>query len=337
MTHRGFGWRHNYAMINNIQMHYVEQAAESASGSAGDRGTVVLCHGFPMLWFSWHRQIPVLAAAGYRVIAPSMRGMGQSEAPEEPEAYGVDEITADLVGLLDHCGVDKAIFIGIDFGAFAIQDLALRHPERVQAVICLENPAAPHDPDKSPLTEYREMGEQHFLHIEYFREPPRADIELAAAPREFLRKVMWILSGAANYFEVFKHPPGTSYIDAMPEPPPLPWPWLSEVELEFFVSEYSQSGFTGGLNWYRSMDIKWRQRKPFEGVQSRVPAWFIGSERDVDLEGFHGEDPIGLMRAIFPNLVDVKMIPKSGHMLPLEASEELNSALLDYLERISAQ
>ena len=97
MTHRGFGWRHNYAMINNIQMHYVEQAAESASGSAGDRGTVVLCHGFPMLWFSWHRQIPVLAAAGYRVIAPSMRGMGQSEAPEEPEAYGVDEITADLV------------------------------------------------------------------------------------------------------------------------------------------------------------------------------------------------------------------------------------------------
>ena len=75
------------------------------------------------------------------------------------------------------------MFVGIDFGAFAIQDLALRHPERVQAIICLENPAAPHNPDKSPLTEYREMGEQHFLHIEYFREPPRADLELAAAPR----------------------------------------------------------------------------------------------------------------------------------------------------------
>ena len=53
-----------------------------------------------------------------------MRGMGQSEAPEEPEPYGVDEITADLVGLLDYGGVDKAIFVGIDFGAFAIQDLA---------------------------------------------------------------------------------------------------------------------------------------------------------------------------------------------------------------------
>ena len=327
-------------MINNIQMHYVEQAAEEAAAEsvadgAGEKGTVVLCHGFPMLWFSWHRQIPVLANAGYRVIAPSMRGMGQSEAPEEPEAYGVDEITADLVGLLDHCGVDRAIFVGIDFGAFAIQDLALRHPERVQAIICLENPAAPHNPAKSPLTEYREMGEQHFLHIEYFREPPRADIELAAAPREFLRKVMWILSGAANYFDVFKHPPDTSYIDAMAEPPPLPWPWLSELELEFFVSEYSQSGFTGGLNWYRAMDIKWQQRKPFEGVQSQVPAWFIGSERDVDLEGFHGEDPIGLKRAIIPNLVDLKMIPRSGHMLPLEAADELNAVLLDFLSRTS--
>jgi pimeloyl-ACP methyl ester carboxylesterase len=332
MAHLSADWFHHYAMINGIQMHYVEQAPE-----AGEKAVpVVFCHGFPMLWFSWHRQIPVLARAGYRVIAPDMRGMGQTEAPEEPAAYGVDEITADLIGLLDHCNIEKAIFIGIDFGAFAIQDLALRHPERVMSVICLENPAAPHNPDKSPLTEYREMGEQHFLHIEYFREPPRADVELAAAPRDFFRKVYWILSGAANYFDVFKHPPETSYINAMNEPPPLPWSWLSEIELEFFVSEYSQSGFTGGLNWYRSMDIKWEQRRPFEGVQSQVPAWFIGSERDVDLEGFHGEDPIGLMRAIFPRLMEVQMIPRAGHMMPLEAADELNVILLDYLARINA-
>ena len=148
--------------------------------------------------------------------------------------------------------------------------------------------------------------------------------------------MFWTLSGEVNFFEMFKHPPGTSYIDAMEEPPPLPWPWLSELELEFFVSEDSQSGFTGGLNWYRSMDLKWEQRKPFEGVQSDVPAWFIGSERDVDLEGFHGDDPISLMRAIFPNLVDVQMIPRVGHMMQLEAAPELNVILLDYLGRITA-
>jgi len=323
------GWVHNYAVINDIRTHYVEQGP-------ADGLPVVFCHGFPMLWFSWHRQIPVLAEAGYRVIAPSMRGMGQTEAPEAPAAYGVDEITADILGLLDHCGVERAVFVGIDFGAFAVQDFALRHPMRTRAIICLENPAAPHNPDKSPLTEYREMGEKHFLHIDYFREPPRADRELAAAPREFFRKVMWLLSGAADYFVVFEHPPGTSYIDAMPEPPPLPWSWLSELELEYFVSEYSRSGFTGGLNWYRSMDIKWEQRKPFEGVQSTVPAWFVGSERDVDLEGFHGDDPIGQMRAIFPDLREVTMIPEVGHMIALEASGELNAILLDYLSRTSA-
>ena len=322
------GWRHHHVVVNNVRMHYVEQGAGTP---------VVFCHGFPGLWFSWHRQIPALAEAGHWVLAPDMRGMGQTEAPAAPEAYGVDEITADLVGLLDHCGIDKAVFVGIDFGAFAIQDLALRHPERVRAVICLENPAAPHNPDKPPLTEYREMGERHFLHIEYFRVPPRADEELAAAPREFLRKVFWALSGAANYFDVFKHPPDASYIDAMGEPPPLPWPWLSALELEFFVSEYCRTGFTGGLNWYRSMDLKWRQRKPFEGVQSEVPAWFVGSERDVDLEGFHGDDPIGLMRAIFPNLVDVRMLPKVGHMMPLEASDALNAVLLEFLARTAGR
>ena len=181
------------------------------------------------------------------------------------------------------------------------------------------------------------MGEEHFLHIAYFLEPPGADEELAAQTRRFLHKVFWTLSGEVDYFEMFNHSPGTSYIDAMAEPPALPWPWLSELELEFFVSEYSHSGFTGGLNWYRSMDLKWQQRRPFEGVQSKVPAWFIGSEADVDLEGFHGDDPISQMRAIFPKLMDVQMIPRAGHMVQLEASDELNALLLSYLQRIELQ
>ena len=111
--------------------------------------------------------------------------------------------------------------------------------------------------------------------------------------------------------------------------------WLSELELEFFVSDYSQSGFTGGLNWYRSFDLKWAQRRPFEGVTSSVPAYFLGSEHDVDLEGFHGEDPIGQMRQIFPELRQVRMIPGAGHMVQLEASGEVNAALLDFLADIS--
>ncbi|MEH6551077.1 MAG: alpha/beta hydrolase [Pseudomonadales bacterium] len=320
-------WAHHYATINGIETHYVEQ---------GQGIPIVLCHGFPHCWFSWHRQIPALAAAGYRVIAVDMRGMGRTEAPADATAYGVDSITADLVGLLDHLQIDSAVFAGLDFGAFAIYDLAMQHPERVKAVIGLENPAAPHNPDVPPLTEYAEMAKEHFLHIEYFRLPGRADKELNAEPRKFLRKVYWTLSGEGDYFATWQHPPEASYIDAMEEPPPLPWPWLNELELEVFVNEYSRNGFTGGLNWYRSMDLKWTQRKPFEGIQSQVPAYFIGSENDVDLEGFHGDDPISLMRNQFPLLREVNMIPGAGHMVQLECPDQVNAFLIQYLKDITA-
>jgi len=319
-------WTHHHTQINGINMHYVEQ---------GEGIPIVLCHGFPHLWFSWHRQIPVLAAAGFRVIAPDMRGMGQTDAPSDASEYSVAKITADLIGLLDHLDIDKAIFAGLDFGAFACYDLAMLAPERMIAVIGLENPAAPHNPDIPPLTEYAAMAENHFLHIEYFREIGPADADLTASTREFFRKVFWVLSADGDFQKMWSHPPGTSYIDAMDEPSQaLPWHWLNELELEFFVSEYSRSGFTGGLNWYRSMDIKWQERKAFEGKTSEVPAYFIGSEQDIDLEEFHGDDPISLMRAQFPNLQDVIMIPNAGHMLQLEKSDDCNQALLAHLKAI---
>ena len=321
-------WTHRHAEINGIHMHYVEQ---------GEGVPVILCHGFPHLWFSWRHQIPALAAKGWRVIAPDMRGMGQTSAPAAVEAYGVDPIVADLLGLLDHIGEERAVFVGLDFGAFAVYDLALRAPERVIAVIGLENPAAPHNPDVPPLTEYAQIAKEHFLHIEYFREPGPADAALNAAPREFLNKVFYALSGDYEMAAVFRHPPGTTYLDALPEPPPLPWRWMNELEMEYFVSEYSRTGFTGGLNYNRSMDVKWAQRKPFEGVQSRVPAFFIGSEHDIDLEAFHGDDPISLMRNQFPDLREVAMIPAAGHMVQMECPDEVNRYLVKFLESLRGE
>ena len=90
----------------------------------------------------------------------------------------------------------------------------------------------------------------------------------------------------------------------------MPWSWLDETELQVFMDSYRRSGFTGGLNWYRSMDLKWKQRKPFENSKSNVPAYFLGSENDVDLKGFHGDDPISLLRKQFPNLRAVEMVSK---------------------------
>ena len=154
-------------------------------------------------------------------------------------AYDVPQITGDLLGLLDAIGAERAVFVGLDFGAFAVYDLAFRAPERVIAVIGLENPAAPHNPKTPPLTEYAAMAKKHFVHIHYFAPYGPADAALDAAPREFLSKVFYALSGDYHYLDVWKHPPGTAYLEALPEPPPLPWSWLSELELEFYVSEYA--------------------------------------------------------------------------------------------------
>lgn len=316
---------HHYAEINGIAMHYA---------ICGEGRPVVLCHGFPHTWYSWNRQMQALAAAGYKAIAPDMRGMGETEAPESHEAYGVADISGDLIGLLDHLGYGQAIFAGLDFGAFAIYDLALEYPERVVAVIGLENPAAPHNPSTPPLTEYAEMAKNHFLHIEYFRPVGPADADLAQQPRAFLENVFYALSGDYDFAQVMQHPPGVSYLDALPKAPELPWPWLSAEDMAVYVDAYTKSGFTGGLNWYRSMDIKWAHRRRFEGLQSQVPAYFIGSEYDVDLEHFHGDDPIALMRAQFPDLRRVEMIPGAGHLVQLEASLAVNEKLLAILADI---
>jgi pimeloyl-ACP methyl ester carboxylesterase len=305
-------WVHRYARVNGLDMHYVEQ---------GEGPLVILAHGFPQTWFSWHHQIPAIAAAGYRVVAFDQRGMGQTSAPTDPAEYDVPHTAGDLVGLLDHLGEQTAIFAGLDFGLFAIYDMAYHHPERMTAIIGLENPAWPHDPQRSPLAEAADMGARHFYHLHYFTaQPGVADAALNAAPRAFLSKVFYALSGDYHYIDVWKHPPETAYLEALPEPPPLPWPWLSELELEFFVNDYARSGFTGGLNWYRAMDLRWQQRRRFEGVPNPVPFYFIGSENDTDLEAFHGEDPLAKLHQQYSALRAVEIIPHAGHMVQMALS-----------------
>ena len=318
-------WTHRYATINGIAMHYVEQ---------GKGPLVILCHGFPHLWLSWRHQIPAIAAAGWRVVAPDMRGMGQTEAPADPAAYDVDHTVGDLIGLLDHLGERRAVFAGLDFGVFAIYDLAYRHPERVRAIIGLENPAWPDRPDTSPLAEAAEWAKEHFVHIDYFRPPGPADAALNAAPREFLRKIFYALSGDYHYLDVWKHPPGTPYIEALPETPPLPWPWLEEWELEWLVSEYSRSGFTGGLNWYRAMDLRWAQRAPFRGRKNPAPFFFIGSEHDVDLEAWHGADPIAQIHNQYEDVRRIEMLPGAGHMVQMEKAVDVTRLMVEFLDSL---
>ena len=129
--------------VNGIELDVVE--AGDPSGPA-----IVLAHGFPESSHSWRHQIEPLVAAGYHVLAPDQRGYGRSSAPTDVSAYGIEHLGGDLLGLLDATGHDDAVFVGHDWGALLVWDLARIHPDRVRAVI---NVSVPYTEWPAPPTE----------------------------------------------------------------------------------------------------------------------------------------------------------------------------------------
>ena len=174
-------------------------------------------------------------------------------------------------------------------------------------------------------------AKNHFVHIDYFVPVGPADAALDAAPREFLRKVFYALSGDYHYLDVWKHPPGTPYLEALPETPPLPWSWLEEWELDWYAAEYSRSGFTGGLNWYRAMDLRWAQRAEWRTRPNPRPFFFIGSENDVDLEVWHGDNPIAAIPSHHADVRRIEMLPHAGHMIQLERPQAVSRLMVEFL------
>ncbi|WP_067564564.1 alpha/beta fold hydrolase [Nocardia acidivorans] len=305
-------------------MHVAEQ---------GQGYPVVFCHGFPHTWFMWHHQLEAVAAAGYRALAPDLRGYGRTDAPAGLESYTNEAVIGDLLALLDDIGADKAVFVGLDFGAQLVWELSLRAPERVEAVAVLNNPFSPRPP-RAPSAFWTKAAERHFLHLSYFQTPGVADAELAADPRGFLARVYFSLSGEYHYLDTWKNPPGLGYLEVLPEAPPLPWPWLSQEEFDTLVADFERTGFTGGLNWYRNLDRNWELTEAYAGAKVSVPAFFLYGEKDPDMEGFSGRDPLATMRAGVPDLRAVVEVPKAGHLVQLERPDAVNAFLVDTLSSL---
>ena len=111
-------------------------AVRLAVSSAGEPGAplVVLLHGFPEIGYAWRHQIRSLASAGYRVLAPDQRGHGWSEAPEDVDAYRIDHLVSDVLGLLDAEAALDAVVVGHGWGAHVATTTALMAPDRVRGV-----------------------------------------------------------------------------------------------------------------------------------------------------------------------------------------------------------
>jgi pimeloyl-ACP methyl ester carboxylesterase len=299
---------------------------------AGERGAplVVLAHGFPELAYSWRHQIPALAEAGFHVLAPDQRGYGGSSKPEVVEAYTVVELCADLVGLLDDVGAERAAIIGHDFGAVVAWAAPLLHPGRFAGVAGLSFPPVPRP--RVPTTQaFRKVFGDNFFYILYFQEAGPADAELDRDPTTTLRKLMGgIGAGADEAAGLRMLAPGPEgFIERIPDPGGLPG-WLSQAEFDHYVHEFSRNGFTAPLNWYRCFDRNWALTETTPAATISVPSLFLGGGADPTLAYTPrhrvGEIVTGDYREV--------MIEGAGHWLMEERPAEVNGALLDFLSRL---
>jgi len=297
---------------------------------AGKGPLVVLVHGWPESWYSWRHQIPALAAAGYRVAAPDVRGYGGSDKPNPVEAYAIKEMCADIAGLVTALGETRAILIGHDWGAPIAWNTALFHPEKVSAVAGLSVPHTGRGP--APRIElFRRIYKDRFFYQLYFQTPGVAEAELEADVRGSLRKIYYWASGEGiNAGPRPDKPANARLLDGLADPDPFPG-WLTAADLDYYVQEFQQSGLRGPLNRYRTSELDFTQQAAVANQRIEQPAAFIAGSLDPVLRFVPGVDLIEMMRDRISDLRLLRLVDGAGHWVQQERPAEVNTALLEFL------
>ena len=146
---------HTTVPTNGINMHIA---------SIGTGPVILFLHGFPELWYSWRHQLFSLSSHGYRCIAPDLRGFGDTDAPPSSASYTALHIVGDLVGLLDHLGIDQVFLVGHDWGAMMAWYFCWLRPDRVKALVSLSVPFFPRNPAMKLLDSLRaSLGDDYYF------------------------------------------------------------------------------------------------------------------------------------------------------------------------------
>lgn len=300
---------------NSIRMAVYEQGGGPA---------VILLHGFPELAFSWRHQLPALAAAGYRAIAPDQRGYGKTSVPPLVSDYRIEALIADIHGLLDALGLDSAVFAGHDWGAILLWQMAMLAPERIEKLIILNIPHYPRPPE-DPISIWRRRFGDDF-YIVNFQDSDEADHVFAEDTVHFFDVTMRRNNISRERFDILPAERRVvSLLNALKKKRQSGEPLLTKDEREYFASMYDASGFTGAINWYRNWAHNWRL---LEGVDQTVniPTLFIGAVDDVIIAPEHIEG----MRPLVPDL-EIHMLKNCGHWSQQEQPDEVNRLILEWL------
>jgi pimeloyl-ACP methyl ester carboxylesterase len=314
----------HYVDTNGIRMAVYEQGPKSGV-------PIVMCHGFPELGYSWRHQLPAVAGAGFRAIAPDQRGYGNTGGPKGPDAvplYDIAHLTDDLAGMLDALELEKAVFAGHDWGGMVTWQMALRHPDRVAGVIGVNTPFIPRGPI-DPIAGMRMVfGED--MYIVYFQKFGVAekifDADVARSMRFWYRKSPMKL---ADFDALPADQKNLSFLKSFEtnESTWLGTQLLNKEELDYYTRAFEKSGFEGGINWYRNFTRNW-QLTEGQAEKIGVPCLMISAADDIVLRP---ELTIGMEQYV-PDL-EKHVIADCGHWTQSEKPDELNRLMVDWLKR----
>jgi pimeloyl-ACP methyl ester carboxylesterase len=277
--------REGYAEIGDVSLHYVE---------AGNGPLVVLLHGFPEFWYGWRLQIAPLAAAGFRVVAPDMRGYNLSSRPKSVKAYDTKHLVDDIVGLVHERGAESALLVGHDWGGSVAWATAMHHPEVVDRLAIL-NAAHPRKLSQG-LHHPAQLRKSWYFFF----------FDLPGLPESVVH---------ANNWHFFRH----FLSDARPP--------YTEEEMAHYVEAWSQQGAaTGMINYYRSSVRQSQKRAEAELQPIKAPTLVIWGQRD----SYLGKDLAEPDHDDVPNLDRVERLDEASHWVHHDEAERVTQLLVDF-------
>lgn len=306
---------------NNIHMRYAE---------AGSGPLVLFCHGWPESWYSWRHQLQAVSAAGFRAVAPDMRGYGGTQSPEPIDQYTLYHLVGDMAELVKALGETKAVIVGHDWGAPVAWHAALWRPDLFTAVSAMSVPYAP--PGYIDILSALEKHGIDNFYLQYFQKPGVAEAELQQDIRGALRKLYFTAGGEMMEKDKgFGRLTGGTLLANTVDPEKLP-AWLSDADLDYYAGEFARAGFRGGLNWYRNLRRNWELSGPWRGQPIRQPSQFIAGSRDGVLRFPAAASQLEAYPKTLPGLRGSHILDGAGHWVQQERAADVNRLLIDFLK-----